>query len=77
MTETRFIGTEGRIFIGRANDPHPRDGGPCPECGGACVVEVEVEGVILGECDCCGAFAALTRCWLGEMETFACAGCQS
>lgn len=48
--ETRFInceycGTEGRIFRGHPNDPHPRDAGPCPVCDGEGVVETEVEPV--------------------------------
>jgi len=27
-------GTEGRIYRGHPNDPHPRDAGPCPVCEG-------------------------------------------
>lgn len=35
------------------------------------------ESPIIGECDCCGAERALTHCWLGNLETFACEECQS
>jgi hypothetical protein len=34
------------------------------------------ESPIIAECDCCGAKRALTRCWLGDMETFACDECR-
>jgi hypothetical protein len=27
-------GSEGRRYSGHPNDPHPRDEGPCSECGG-------------------------------------------
>jgi hypothetical protein len=34
------------------------------------------ESPIIAECDCCGAKHALTRCWLGDRETFACDECR-
>ncbi len=62
-TEKRFIncehcGTEGRIYVGRPNDPNPRDDGPCPVCNGECAVEIEVEPVTMDDlerCQDCGA----------------------
>jgi hypothetical protein len=30
----------------------------------------------LGECDCCGKWRVLSRCWAGELETFACDECR-
>ena len=35
-------GSEGRIYRGHPNDPHPRDCGPCPECGGTGEIEGEL-----------------------------------
>lgn len=32
MTTCRACGGEGRELIGHANDPHPRDVGPCEFC---------------------------------------------
>jgi hypothetical protein len=44
-------GTEGRIFRGHPNDPHPHDAGPCPVCGGAGVVEIENEPIEMDDLD--------------------------
>ncbi len=39
MTDYRIIlceacSSEGRVYRGHANDPNPRDEGPCPACEG-------------------------------------------
>jgi hypothetical protein len=58
--------------------PHPMDDTTGFEATDAEMgLVTHIESIIIAECDCCGAEAALTRCWLGEMETFACEGCQS
>lgn len=56
MTDLRIIGcehcgTEGRIYSGHPNDPHPRDCGPCPVCDGECSVVIEVEPIEMEELD--------------------------
>jgi hypothetical protein len=30
----RRCGSEGRLYSGHPNDPHPVDAGECPDCGG-------------------------------------------
>jgi hypothetical protein len=52
MTETRFVlcewcGSEGRLYSGHGNDPHPHDDGPCPACKGTGLEEVAVEPITL------------------------------
>lgn len=48
-------GTEGRKLIGPANDPNPRDDGPCLACDGTGSEIVEVEPVDMNErCAHCG-----------------------
>lgn len=49
---TRFIncetcGTEGRIYTANGNDPNWTDHGPCPDCNGSRVVEIETAGISL------------------------------
>jgi len=62
----------------------PLSGGTCSKGTGAAGADGSnpsrstiIESVIIAECDCCGAERALSRCWLGDMETFACEECQS
>ena len=43
------------------------DIGICPVCDG--------EGC--NECDCCGQFGPLSRCWVTGVETFACDDCRN
>lgn len=40
-------GSEGRLYRGHANDPNPRDCGPCPVCEGTGGEVIEVEPVEL------------------------------
>jgi hypothetical protein len=63
MSEHRIVpcehcGTEGRIYSGYSNDPHPKDEGPCPACEGTGGEIVEVEPITLDDlsrCTDCGA----------------------
>lgn len=56
MTDPRIVpceycGSEGRIYVGHGNDPHPRDDGPCPACEGTGSEIIETEPVALDDLD--------------------------
>lgn len=38
-------GSEGRVYVGHPNDPHPRDGGECEECDGTGREIIEAEPI--------------------------------
>lgn len=42
-------GSEGRIYRGHANDPNPRDDGPCPVCEGTGYEVVTTEPITMEE----------------------------
>lgn len=57
-------GSEGRIL--RGDGPYPTDYGPCPECSGTGVVEIDVEPVAPEECPHCHRlFMQGDTCWAG------------
>ena len=68
FASTRCV--DGRLM---RHDPMPDDPyletdiGKCLEC----------EGEGCAECDCCGMFKPLSRCWASGVETFACEECRS
>lgn len=62
MSEPRIVpcdhcGSEGRLYSGHANDPDPRDDGPCPACEGTGGEIIETDPVTLDDmcCSDCGA----------------------
>jgi hypothetical protein len=44
-------GSEGRIFVGPPNDPHPRDIGECPVCEGTGYEIILAESVDMEDLD--------------------------
>lgn len=69
MSDTRFVlcercGSEGRLYSGHPNDPHPRDEGECPNCRGSGLEEIDVEPVEME--DLSVNIAALTEVERGE-----------
>lgn len=54
MSDPRIVpctrcGSEGRLYSGPANDPNPRDEGPCPVCEGTGGEIIETEPVTLDD----------------------------
>lgn len=47
-------GSEGRLYSGHANDPNPRDDGPCPVCEGTGGEIIEAEPITLEDLECMG-----------------------
>lgn len=43
--------SEGRLYCGHANDPNPRDCGPCPACEGTGGELIEVEPIEMEDLD--------------------------
>lgn len=57
MPSVRWIicgecGGEGRHYGGHANDPYPKDYGPCEACDGAGEIEIEAAPIEMEDLSC-------------------------